>query len=224
MNTELLRLLADEDIRPFLAALVVGLRRVCGDAIASGKDPKNYQGHVRWKIGVDRFSMAQQLLVELGERFGYPTKKARNRVTLATKHFVIQLCRLQSTKSLPNASGERKLYSAANPDPAQIGIFKSDEVRERFFVVIGYGFSTSTVKSLEEQLSSPRFLQFGVPTKDMQSYVATPMDILSYIETESKAKAGEMNFTEEDLDAKLRNRAKRIKGNDQENQEGKTGT
>ncbi|MDP4200375.1 MAG: hypothetical protein Q8922_15205 [Bacteroidota bacterium] len=211
MENETMDILDVEDIRPLLAALVTGLNTLSAESFNTASQKTYYDAHITWLTGVIRFSMAQRLLAELGLRFGYPVIKTHSRATLITKHFSVHLCRLSSRKQLPRESKEKT-------STAQYNLFTGtpDALPERLYLVIGFVYSTSGKKTLEERLSQPALIQAGLPLPDWTGYALEPAQISEYLAREPKAEKPRINIIDDTIREALRKRAKKIKRNDNE--------
>jgi hypothetical protein len=209
----------DENVRPLLAAISTGLIPLCITSVDTGAQPVFYSGHTKWFIGVVRFSMAQQLLVELGLRFDYPVIKSHSRAALVTKRFIVHLCKLSSSKALPRFSEEK--WSSAQ---ANLFAGTPDELPQRFYLIIGYGFSSTykkTFEQMKEIMSRPSFAGVGFPLPDFTGYVFPPGEIADYLAQEPKVKTERTNVIKKDANLEtLRERAKKIKRKGEQRDQG----
>lgn len=210
----------DENVRPLLAAISTELVPLCTTSVSTGSHPDFYDGHTKWFIGIVRFSMAQRLLVQLGLRFGYPVIKSHSRAALVTKRFIIHICKLSNPSSLPRYSEEKASSATGN-----LFAGTPDELPERYYLIIGYGFPSTYRKSTEEMMaimSTPSFSNAGLPLPDFSGYAMPPVVIADYLAQEPKAKTEQMNVIQKDTNREaLRRRAKEIKRKGQQGEEGR---
>lgn len=166
----------------FYAELILELQRISNGSvdIVCGKINKGkfYEKSRAWVIGGIRHGLAQQSFMKLALKFGYRPEEEGSRVTIYTKHFVIQLCKLNSKPSLARrTTGRAIIVGSLN----QLKLWEEpqlleDGVTQLIFGIIGFGYTYSK-KPIEERLVKTRFIQFGIPDEKYEKYAFTPIDL-----------------------------------------------